>query len=417
MSAGSGEGKSTNAKPFVQAIERVQIKLDIGTQDQLASRAKTVVVKEQLNHLRAEVRRRLQEEKDTDDVQEQIARVLRELPESYAQPRLIYDNVTPAALRRGLASWPSALVVSMEAAHILNGSMGKAFPMLNAGWDGDPIRSDTLDDSFVAHSPRISTLLYLQPKPTLQYLARRGDDAHGSGLLARMDWAFLPSTKGSRPLPFTRGEKSSNSLAAYQARVEDLLETRIRARKAGHSDRRALGFSEPAVAYFNNLYARALAMQAPGEPMHGLGGYAAKIAERVSRYACIIHVFNDYPGLIGAETLYHAELIVQWHTRQFLSMLHLTSPQTQALQDGHHLGHLIWEAAQRGEMVRPADLSHICPVDWVRPRRNRALQVLCSTGQARIERWKQTRYVQLTSMPSLALNVESRDNKKPKKIS
>jgi hypothetical protein len=92
-------------------------------------------------------------------------------------------------------------------------------------------------------------------------------------------------------------------------------------------------------------------------------------------------------------------------------MLALTSPQTQAMHDGQWLEQLLWTAAQRGEMVRPADLQRICPFDWGRPRRNRALQVLCASGRARVERWKHIQYLQLSSMPQLSISLAAQEAK------
>jgi len=410
--AESGEGKSTAAKPFLRALERAQEKLEQRTEERHKLDAKLLVWKETLAHLRAELRRQLKEGNPDKTAESDIAVHLRDRPQEPLHPKFLYDNVTATALRRGLAVWPSALVVSMDGGHILNGSIGRDNDLLNSGYDGDTMRSDTMDDSSTAYAPRVSALILTQPRPALRYLARRGEEAHGTGLFARTDWLFLQSTKGTRSI--NPGPKSSDAIEAYQTRASDLLEERIRSRKAGDSSRRVIGFSPSGKAFFHDLYARVLPMSAPGGAFHGLGGYAAKIPERVARYACVIHVFNDLPGLIGAETLYHAELIVQWYTRQFLNMLTLASPQTQAMHDGQWLEQSLWDAARRGEMIRPADLARVCPFDWGRPRRNRALHVLCNSGRVRIERWKHVQYVQLSSLPQLSISLGNQERRQKK---
>lgn len=413
VSAESGEGKSTGAKPFAAPHEHVQLRMDAQCQEPHEFEAAQMVWTEERAHLRASLRQLIDQKEPTEVAKAAIARHLGNRPKKQPRIRLLYDTVTPAALRRNLADWPSALILSMDGGHVINGRVGADFDFLNAGWDGEAMRSDTLDHSFTANAPRLSALLFTQPRPTLRYLQRRGEDAHGTGFFARANWAFLPPTKGTR-LPYV-GPKTHEAVAVYQARVTHLLEERIRLRRSGDNSRNAMGFTPDAAAYFHDLYRRTNAMSAPGGALQGLGGYAAKIAERVARYACVIHVFNDMSGLIGAETLSQAELIIEWHSRQFLNMLVLTSPETAAMHDGQWLEQLLWQAAQRGEMVRPADLSRVCPFDWGRPRRNRALQMLCNSGRARIERWKQVQYVQLSSMPLLSIRLADSDRKMQEK--
>ena len=405
--AESGEGKSTAAKPFLHPFESLQEKLDQREEERHRFEAKRLVWKARLTHIQAELRCRIEAGGAVEAIENDLARHLDARTRMQPRPKLLYDNVTPVAIRRHLAAWPSGLVASMDAGHILNGAVGRDLDLLNSLWDGDTVRADSTDGSSTAYAPRVSALLYTQPAPTLRYLARRGADAHGTGFFARVDWAFLPPTKGTRLID--DAPKSHQSVESFQARVTELLQQRIHARKAGDDTRQVIGFSPSGSSYFKDLYKRLLAMSAPGGVLQALGGYAAKMPERVARYACIIHVFNKLSGSIGDETLHHAELIIHWHTRQFLNMLALTSPETQAMHDGQGLEQLLWAAAQRGEMIRPADLQRICPLDWGRPRRNRALQVLCASGRARIERWKHNQYVQLSSMPQLSISLAAQE--------
>lgn len=411
--AATGAGKSTAAKPFLLPFELVQQKLDQTADDHLEFEAKQLIWKEKLAYLRSGLRRKLNDEAATEKAERDIARHMRQRPIAPPQAKLLYDNVTPTALRRNLATWPSGLLVSMDAGHVLNGAIGRDLDQLNSLWDGDTMRSDTTDISATAYGPRVSALLFTQPTPTMRYMSRRGEDAHGTGFFARTDWLLPPPTRPAASAGLSA--KTHRSIETYQSRMTDLLEMRIRSRKAGDDSRRVVEFSADGAAYFNDLYLRIRSLSAPGGALQGLGGYAAKIPERIARYACVVHVFNDLPGLISAETLHHAELLVQWYTRQFLEMLTLTSPQTQAMNDAQWLEQLIWTAVQRGEVIRPADLQNICPYDWGRPRRNRALGFLRDTGRARIERWKHVQYVQLSSMPSLSRNWTSHEVKKQKK--
>lgn len=395
----SSEGKSTGAKVFVEPHEQMQMQLDEQAHDLHEFEASRLVWKEELALKRAELRSLLAEKKSTTLIQAAIATHLRSEPKASPPIQLLYKNSTPAGLRRGLAAWPSGFIVSMDGGQMLNGSLGKDFDFMDSTWDGDTSRSATAEHSFTVYAPRLTSLIFMQPSPTLRYFKRRGQEALDTGFSARADWAFLSPTRAIvqslYPMP-----KRHEAVPTFQSRVIHLLEERIRTRKSGNKPRRAIPFTTDGAAYFRDLRQRTVAMSAPGGDLQHLGGYAAKLAERVARYACVIHTFNDFPGFINAETLSHAERIVQWYSRQFVRMITETSPQTRAQYDAMHLEQLIGQAIHRsGEMVRLADLSHIAPPDWGRPRRIQAWQVLQYSGRACLRRWQRLQYIQLASMP------------------
>ncbi|WP_440532353.1 DUF3987 domain-containing protein [Variovorax sp. YR566] len=409
----SGEGKSTGAKVFVEPHEHVQMQLEKQTQDLHELEASRLVWKEELAHKRSEVRRLLAEEKSTVQAQAAIVAHLRNEPKARAQIQLLYQTPTPTGLRRGLAGWPSGFIVSMDAGQMLNGAIGKDFDFMDSTWDGDTNRSATAEHSFTIYGPRLSALCFVQPLPTLRYFRRRGEEALDTGFSARVEWAFLLPTIANGHPPYSRPMRHV-AVPAYQSRTIHLLEERIRTRtrNSGNKPRRAIPFTTDGAAYFRDLRQRTVSMSAPGGPLQHLGGYAAKLAERVARYACIIHTFNDLPGAINAETLSNAECIVQWHSRQFVRMITETSPQTRAQYDALHLEQLIGQAIYRGEMIRLADLSHIAPPDWGRPRRIQAWQMLQYSGRACLRQFRRTSYIQLTSLPHLPAPSEARGEKR-----
>ncbi|MNL46949.1 hypothetical protein D3C87_1697010 [compost metagenome] len=87
-------------------------------------------------------------------------------------------------------------------------------------------------------------------------------------------------------------------------------------------------------------------------------------------------------------------------------------PQTRAQYDALHLEQLIGQAIYRGEMIRLADLSHIAPPDWGRPRRIQAWQTLQYSGRACLRQFRRTPYIQLTSLPHLPPPAEAKGEKR-----
>lgn len=409
--AESGESKSIASKIFLSSHEAMEAQMEAQAQKSHDFEAAEMVWKAELESLRCDLRELIEKEKSTEQIRVDIAQHLSAKPIKQPRVRLLHDKVTPVALRRGLAAWPSTLIFSLDGGHVLNGSIGADNDLFNSAWDGDPIRADTAAASYTARDPRLSALIFVQPLPTLRYFKRRGEEAQSTGFLARTDWAYLSPTKGTRE-PYA-GPKVHEAMGAYHARTTSLLEERIRTRLAGDASRRSMGFTEDGAAYFRDLYQRTRRMSAPGGELQAVGGYAAKIAERIARYACVIHVFNDLPGLIGPETLAQAELIIKWHSRQFLKLLTLTSPQTEAWQDAQMLENLVVNAVHRGQFVRMADLQILCPHNWARQRRTRALQTLCESGRARVERWRNVKYIWLSTIPPVSLTFLSPSSGQP----
>lgn len=472
VSAGSGQGKSTSSKIFMEPLEHVQSLMDGTNEDRVEFLAAHMIWKAKKDRLQAELRawaaaqdgaKRREaaadpasstrvaegagpeldpsqvdaagageslaagvkvenerqgeagspaavtvESEDVDpqqqleDLKERILSHMRNEPKRAAKIRLIYDHVTPTALRRNLRNWPSALIASFDAGHVLNGKIGGDFDLFNSLWDGDTQRSDTVEESAVAYSPRLSALLFTQPGPAQLYWERRGEAAQSTGLFARVDWAVIPDNS-----PFVKEPMGTAAISTFQARVADLLMSRIQDRKRGKTDRTAVGFTEEGARYFRDIYARTQRMSRPGGEWQHISAYAAKLPERAARYACIIHTFNDLPGKISVETLSFAERIAYWHAHQFQSLLVMTSPQAQAEIDATQLERLLFEAGRRGETVRYADLSRVSPHDWNRPRRQRAWQSLVDQGRARVTRWRNTLYVDLTMMDYPMIGFEN----------
>lgn len=397
VSARSGSNKSTGTKPFVAPHEAMQRHLDEQSEGQREFEITQFHWKENLAYEQSRLRRFRAAGEPFDHVETTINELLKNKPIKPKKVQFLYQSPTPAGLRDGLSGWPFGFVIALDGGSVINGAVGAAYDFLNSAWDGETIRSKTADEILTVYDPRITALIFAQPGPTLQYFKRRGEDALGTGLLPRADWAFVETTSLSPELCV--GTRASKATDVFQSRVVDLLKMSYRNRTLQKGVRQAIGFSQNAAGYFRDLRQRTLAMCSPGRPLQGLEGYAAKIAERVARYACIVHVFDDAPGLITEEELWHGEQIAQWYSNQLLNVLMEVSPHTQTHRDSQLLEMLISQALYRGESVRIADLSRIAPPDWGRPRRLKAWQMLQHFGRACLRQYRHTYYIQLASMP------------------
>jgi hypothetical protein len=402
--AETGASKSTAAKPFLQPALDFQDRMQLASEgEKHIFEAERVTWQAKCDQLRLEIRQAVAEGRSTQEAESELAKVLSARPEAPRVPQIILENATPAAVRQHLCTvWPSGMFISMDAGGLLNGTVGREFDMFTSGYDGDPIHSSTVTGgSMAVRSPRLACFLYTQPPAAIRYLKRYGSDALGSGFLSRVEWCVLDGINQGASVGAT--VQAHDAIAAYQARAAELLQESVERRRSGHG-REAVGFTPSARMYFVDLRNRIRSTMSPGQPLHGLGGYGARVAERVARLACVIHVFNKLPGLISDETLFGAEQIIEWHTEHFIGLMTAASPQVQEAQDAQWLDYQLWLVARQGRMVRPADVAHLCPADWKRARSQRALHALVNTGRAQIKRWNRNAFVQVTSMPLLAGN-------------
>lgn len=388
--AGSGSGKTTGARPFLEPILDLQAKVDYSDTDPALTEAARELHAQKTAILRAEARKLLGAGLSTDELLVTLGDHQRYTPG--VAPSLVFDYLTPAAALKRLARWPSALIFSPEADHLLRSRLGTSFDMLNAIWDGESLRSHTAADAFVVHDPRVSALLFTQTAPALRFMQRSGTAAFDTGFFARADFIHLPEA-GIQMV--SNEEPRTAAIRAFQARARDLLTQAFRKRSAGDHRRRAVRFSRDGTRAFHDLRRRTHDMTQPGREFYGLSGYAAKLPERIARKACVIHTFNDLLGDISSETLAAAEQLIVWQSRNFFDFVRSASPQTRIEQDAILLEQLIGDALWRGRTLQFSHLTEICPATWRRPRRLQAWQLLEHTNRARLLPFKGKRYVQL----------------------
>ncbi|RYF51082.1 MAG: DUF3987 domain-containing protein, partial [Cytophagaceae bacterium] len=172
VSAESGIGKSTGAKPFVVPHETVQRRLDEQSEGQLEFEMAQFHWKEELAYERVRLRRLRDEGKPSEHVKAAIDTLLRNKPAKHKRIQVLYQNPTPVGLSKGLAIWPFGFVVSMDGDRVINGTVGRSDDLMNSSWDGESIRLQTADECSTAYDPRITGLVFTQPKPAIRYFKR-----------------------------------------------------------------------------------------------------------------------------------------------------------------------------------------------------------------------------------------------------
>lgn len=206
--------------------------------------------------------------------------------------KLLYEDGTIEALLHSMfLESRSAGLISSEGGGILDGRIISAMPKLNAIWSGDSITVDRKSaDSYELVDPRLTVGLMVQPSLLEKFLKGRGQEARGSGLLARCLVVRPVSTQGTRHADSQT--VATNSLEEYATRITDILGEYAPGLLDGSLLKRVVTFTPEAksllVAIGNGIEQQITS----GGRFEGRGDHASKLTDNITRVAALIHCFE-----------------------------------------------------------------------------------------------------------------------------
>lgn len=120
-------------------------------------------------------------------IERQLVELNAKEPETHKNIRVVYENVTPAALSSALyENLPYAFLSSSEAGNLLNGPTFRDLYIFNSIYSGETITIDRASQPCILLSePRLSISLMLQSSSMERFLNKKGREAHDNGFLAR----------------------------------------------------------------------------------------------------------------------------------------------------------------------------------------------------------------------------------------
>ena len=316
--ARSGDRKSTVEDKFLESVrkferqQRVQyeIKLALFDADHEIWSVRHSALKKnlQLQALRGEL---------ADEEAEAVrAHILIE-PVRPRKVSFLYDDSTIPGLMKGMLDSPSAGLISSEGSGILGGPIFAEQAKLNTLWSGGPVTVDRAStESFVLDGTRLTTSLMVQPTKLQEFMAKKGESARGSGLLARMITYFAATNQGTRVI--RNRAPGWTSCDRFSQRMTELLERNVAAMENPDFKPEILQFSPQASLewemFFNGVEQAIL----PGGIYAQAGDHASKLADNVGRVAAVLHLFEGFSGDIAVETLRCAILICSAASQDFL---------------------------------------------------------------------------------------------------
>ena len=231
-------------------------------------------------------------------------------PKSPAPPMLLVDDVTPEAVALYLTEYrPYGGLFSDEGGKMLGGhamtseSKVKTAALLNALWDGSPIRRlRVLTGTSFAPGRRFSMHLMVQPGLAQKMLS--DFEFADIGLLARMLVIAPEGTAGTR---FYRDAppECDMVLAEYKARITHFLDKVPRLRDGSSGlDPFPLSLSQDARAMIVAFHDAVEGELAPDGMFATLKPFASKMAEHAGRLAAVLAVYADPEAIeVDAESM------------------------------------------------------------------------------------------------------------------
>ncbi len=216
---------------------------------------------------------------------EELEKHIRAEPQPPRSDKFLYEDSTPQALVQMLYENSSnGCLLTSEANSIFNGRVLGELDKINTLWDGGSVIVDRISrDSFNLQNARLTLSLMAQPSVISRFMGKRGEEARGTGFLAR----FLVIK--ARPMAGNRAGKKLSKLPrkqAFNARIQDRLKEHT------ETARQKLILTEHAAEawYQYNSYLEEQMLE--GGIYYYLKDHASKLLENTTRLAAIMHAFE-----------------------------------------------------------------------------------------------------------------------------
>lgn len=341
--AESGERKTTTQKYFFKSINKKN--------NEAISIHEGALREHRVNHKLWSTQQRhlermygkyasLGEAESADAAMCQIEEHLRAEPSPAPSGKFLYEDTTPQALVQFLyENSPHGCLLTSEANSIFNGKVLNELDKLNTLWDGGSVIVDRLSrEPITLEDARLTFSLMAQPSVISNFMGRRGEEARGTGFLARFIVVRPRSMAGSRSF----NQRSAQPRhAAFNDRINELMEIQK------PETQQVLRFSEPAKRKWILINEFIEKEMNDKRKYRYLKDHASKLLDNTSRIAAIIHAFERSSSKnieIDLFTLEYSWTLAQICSEHFIKNL-ASEPQivTDTCELANYLLRTAWE--------------------------------------------------------------------------
>jgi len=341
--ADSGERKTTTQNHFFEAVNSMDNAADESNKEALEEhRIRQQLWSTRKRHLERMYSKCAAQENEAATIAAKAAfeEHMRAEPRPTRSYKFIYEDTTPQALVQMLyENTPNGCLLTSEANSIFSGKALGELDKLNTLWDGGRVIVDRVSrESFTLKDARLTLSLMAQPNVISRFMSKRGEEARGTGFLAR----FL--VVKPQPMAGKRTDRQLSALPKKQAfnnRVRYLLNI------SAPPTRQVLKFSEAASnAWYEHSQHLEEQMQENGLYYY-LKDHASKLLVNTSRLAAVLHAFerrSDENIEIDKQTFQFCWEFIQRCSKHFID--HLAN-EPQLVTDTNQLAHYLLKAAYK----------------------------------------------------------------------
>jgi len=251
--------------------------------------------------------------------------------------KFLYDDTTPQALVQMLnENIPNGCLLTSEANSIFSGKALGELDKLNTLWDGGSVIVDRISrQSFILEDARLTLSLMAQPIVITKFMGKRGEEARGTGFLARLLIAKPSAMAGYRTPTIISSLPRKKD---FNKRISEII-TRPSTQK-----RRTLTFSESASNIWIE-YSKRLEVEMRENQIYYYKDHASKLLENTTRLAALLHYFerkSDEDIEISASTLEFCWAFTRTCSKHFMENL---ASEPQLVTDTNNLAHYLLQAA------------------------------------------------------------------------
>lgn len=261
-------------------------------------------------------------------IQEQRLLHEKSKPVPPSQRELRFADLSPQGLRDMLVAHSAVGILSPEAGPVMNGPTFSTPALLSGYWSGEDRPVALVSGNRRPTSPRLTVSVVLQEDRFLAYMKNRGDEAFGTGLLAR----FLPAFPVSFDSPGRKTlveDAPEPKLDQFNTRVADILAQALPTPK----ERQNLQLSEGA-RYYWKLFTEAVNNHLIcGPDSDNIKSFFRKLGEHAARLAALFHYFDGQLGDVSPEAMARAIVLCEWYVDEFIRMFTRFAPSQQQKQN------------------------------------------------------------------------------------
>lgn len=341
--AESGERKTTTQNYFFDAISALN--------DEAYRANEKALIRHRIDHQLWGTRKRhlermyskwaaQEDEAATNAAYEAVSEHLKGEPQPPRSEKFLYEDTTPQALVQMLnENAPNGCLLTSEASSIFSGKALGELDKLNTLWDGGSVIVDRVTrDGFILQDARLTLSLMVQPNVIATFMGKRGEEARGTGFLAR----FLVAKP--RSMAGTRNVGKLSAMPRRQA-FNDRIRDRLIWKRS--NPRQMLHFSEPAANLWYE-YSNFLEKEMQDNGLYYyLKDHASKLLENTSRLAAILHTFernSESDTEIDLFTLRFCWEFVRTCSRHFIEQI---ANEPLIVTDTNHLAHFLLKFANK----------------------------------------------------------------------